>query len=61
MAASSFICSLISSTPSDFFDYLSKQIHTNANGQKISAYQKDLEAISDDDYLNNELMNKRRK
>ena len=44
-------------TPSDFFDYLSKQVHTNANGQKISAYQKDLEAISDDDYLNNELMN----
>jgi len=44
-------------TPSDFFDYLSKQVHTNANGQKISAYQKDLEAKSDDEYINNELIN----
>jgi len=44
-------------TPSDFFDYLYKQVYTNANGQKISAYQKDLEAKSDDEFINNELIN----
>lgn len=44
-------------TPNDFFDYLYKQVHTNANGQKISAYQKALEEMSEEDYINNELIN----
>lgn len=44
-------------TPDDFYNYLSKQVYTNANGQKISAYQKDLEEKSDDEFINNELIN----
>lgn len=44
-------------TPDDFYNYLYKQTYVNANGQKISAYQKDLEEKSDDDFINNELIN----
>lgn len=44
-------------TPDDFYNYLYKQTYTNAKGQKISAYQKDLEEKSDDEFINNELIN----
>ena len=44
-------------TPDDFYNYIYKQVYTNANGQKLSAYQKDLEEKSDDEFINNELIN----
>ncbi len=43
-------------TPKDFFNYLSKHTEVSADGNKITAYQKDLEEESQEDYLNRELL-----
>lgn len=44
-------------TPSDFFNYLSRHTEVDANGNKITAYQRDLMNESDEDYLNRDLLN----
>jgi len=43
-------------TPSDFFNYLSKHTEVSVDGNKITAYQKDLENESQEDYMNRELL-----
>ena len=43
-------------TPKDFFNYLSRHTEVDANGNKITAYQKDLAKESDDEYMNRELI-----
>lgn len=43
-------------TPNDFFDYLSKATVTLEDGNKISAYQADLNKLSDEEYRNRELL-----
>lgn len=43
-------------TLSDFYNYLSRQTEVDANGNRITAYQRDLENESDDDLLNRELI-----
>ena len=43
-------------TPKDFFNYLSRHTEVSADGNKITAYQKDLEEESQEDYLNRELL-----
>lgn len=43
-------------TPDDFFNYLSKQVEVDADGNRITGYQKDLNALSDEDLLNRELL-----
>ena len=41
----------------DFYDYCSKPAFTDGNGNKITAYQRDLNAMSDEEVMNNELLN----
>ena len=43
-------------TPSDFFNYLSKHTEVDANGNRITAYQKDLENESPEDFMNRDLL-----
>lgn len=43
-------------TPADFYSYLSKATEQDADGNRVSRYQKDLAELSDDDYLNRELL-----
>ena len=43
-------------TPPDFFNYLSRQTEVDAGGNRITAYQKDLENESQEDYMNRELL-----
>ena len=43
-------------TPNDFYNYLSRQTEVSADGNRITAYQKDLEDESDTDLLNRELL-----
>ena len=43
-------------TKTDFFTYLSKQTEVDADGNRITGYQKDLANESDDDYLARELI-----
>lgn len=43
-------------TKSDFFNYLSKHTEVDANGNKITAYQRDLQNESDEDYMNRDLL-----
>lgn len=43
-------------TPNDFYNYLSRQTEVDANGNRITGYQKDLANESDDDYLARELI-----
>jgi len=43
-------------TPNDFYNYLSRQTEVDANGNRITGYQKDLDNESDDDYLARELI-----
>ena len=43
-------------TPTDFYNYLSRQTEVDADGNRITAYQKDLANESDDDYLARELI-----
>jgi len=43
-------------TPNDFYNYLQKQTEVDADGNRITAYQRDLANESDDDYLNREIL-----
>lgn len=43
-------------TPNDFYNYLSKASEQDADGNRITGYQKDLNNLSDADYLNRELL-----
>lgn len=43
-------------TPNDFYNYLSRQTEVDANGNRITAYQRDLNDESDEDLLNRELL-----
>ena len=47
----------INLTPRDFYEYLYKQSYTDADGNKLTGYQKDLAKLSNDELLNNELIN----
>ncbi len=43
-------------TPNDFYNYLSKANQQDADGNRVTGYQKDLSNLSDADYLNRELL-----
>ena len=43
-------------TPNDFYNYLRKQTEVDADGNRITGYQKDLANESDDEYLARELI-----
>lgn len=43
-------------TPDDFYDYLYKAKEVDANGNKITGYQKDLNKLTDAELLNRELL-----
>lgn len=43
-------------TPNDFYNYLSKANQQDADGNRVTGYQKDLNNLSDTDYLNRELL-----
>lgn len=43
-------------TPNDFYNYLSKANEQDADGNRVTGYQKDLNNLSDADYLNRELL-----
>lgn len=43
-------------TPNDFYNYLSRQTEVDADGNRMTAYQRDLNNESDDDLLNRELL-----
>lgn len=43
-------------TPTDFYNYLSRQTEVDADGNRITGYQKDLANESDDEYLARELI-----
>lgn len=43
-------------TPDDFFDYLYKQNQVDANGNKISGYQRDLDKLTDDEVINKDIL-----
>lgn len=43
-------------TPDDFYNYLSRQTEVDADGNRITAYQRDLNNESDEDLLNRELI-----
>ena len=44
-------------TPNDFYNYLSKATETDTDGNKVTGYQRDLNKLTDDEYLNRELLN----
>lgn len=43
-------------TPNDFYNYLSKATETDTDGNKVTGYQRDLDKLTDDEYLNRELL-----
>ena len=43
-------------TPNDFYNYLSRQTEVDADGNRITAYQRDLNNESNEDLLNRELL-----
>ena len=43
-------------TPNDFYNYLSKATETDTDGNKVTGYQRDLNNLTDDEYLNRELL-----
>ena len=43
-------------TPDDFYDYLSKNNQEDNDGNKVTGYQRDLNNLTDADYLNRELL-----
>lgn len=43
-------------TPNDFYNYLSKATETDTDGNKVTGYQRDLNKLSDEEYLNRELL-----
>lgn len=46
----------ITYTKDDFYDYLAKPAVADENGNRLTAYQRDLQALSDEDTLNRELL-----
>lgn len=44
-------------TPNDFYNYLAKATENDTDGNKVTGYQRDLASLSDEDYLNRELLN----
>lgn len=46
----------ITLTPNDFYDYLSKQVTVDEDGNRLTGYQRDLNELSDSDLLNRELL-----
>lgn len=46
----------VSLTPNDFYDYLFKANATDADGNRVTGYQRDLSNLTDEDYLNRELL-----
>lgn len=43
-------------TPDDFYDYLCRAKEVDANGNKITGYQRDLDKLTDEELLNKELL-----
>lgn len=43
-------------TPNDFYNYLSKATETDTDGNRVTGYQRDLNKLTDDEYLNRELL-----
>ena len=43
-------------TPDDFYDYLYRAKEVDANGSKITGYQRDLDKLTDEELLNKELL-----
>lgn len=43
-------------TTNDFYNYLSKQVETDAEGNRMTGYQKDLNGLTDEELLNRELL-----
>ena len=43
-------------TPNDFYNYLSKATETDTDGNKVTGYQRDLNQLTDEEYLNRELL-----
>ena len=43
-------------TPNDFYNYLSKATETDTDGNKVTGYQRDLNKLTYDEYLNRELL-----
>ena len=46
----------ITCTPDDFYDYMSKLAYEDSDGNVLTAYQKDLREMSEEDSLNRELL-----
>lgn len=46
----------ITETRNDFYNYLAKQSVVDANGNRMTQYQKDLQALTDEQLLNRELL-----
>ena len=43
-------------TPNDFYNYLSKATEQDTDGNKVTGYQRDLSKLTDEEYLNRELL-----
>lgn len=43
-------------TPDDFYDYLYRAKEVDANGNKVTGYQRDLDKLTDEELLNKELL-----
>lgn len=43
-------------TPNDFYKYLSNATETDTDGNKVTGYQRDLNKLTEDEYLNRELL-----
>lgn len=43
-------------TTNDFYNYLSRQVETDAEGNRMTGYQKDLNSLTDEELLNRELL-----
>lgn len=43
-------------TPNDFYNYLNKAIEQDADGNTVTGYQRDLSKLTDEEYLNRELL-----
>ena len=46
----------ITYTPDDFYDYLYRAKEVDANGNKVTGYQRDLDKLTDEELLNKELL-----
>ena len=43
-------------TTNDFYKYISKPTETSADGNKVTAYQRDLAKLTDEEYMNREIL-----